>query len=346
MTIEYRPWGPFHWVMARLADGEWDLVSVIGTEDRCAAVPRNVAGQSPRSALFLRIEDPEPEDESAYALRLDQIEASINAVCLYPSATERVPLLASIDRISECAERIARESGGRVVIDLTAMPKYWFFPLLRFLLRDERVRDLVATYASATEYAPAISSNPQPLAELPTFESDSSAEAHELIVGIGFAPLGLKDLYKPSIRRIRYLFPFPPGPPNVDRNWEFLKEMHNQTDFRDPKEGKHYNPKRDRWHVHMYDCPANFDALCRFSDQGRTSVLLAPFGPKTVSMAMCLFALAVERAGLGHVSAYYTQPKRYALDYSSGIGQRDGRDDIRAYCLKLGGRFLYGLPGS
>lgn len=330
--------------MSKLSDGEWDLVSVVGTEDRCVAVARNLAGCRLRSASFLRIADPEPADPTAYSSRLGTIEDRIRRAAPADCVIEQVPLLASIDEIADCAEKIGAQTAGRVLLDLTAMPKYWFFPLLRFLLRDARIEELVATYASAIDYAKAISSNPLPLAELPTFESDERVEAEELIVGIGFAPLGLKDLYKPTIKKIRYLFPFPPGPPNVDRNWEFLKEMHNQTDFRDPKEGRPYNPKRDRWHVHMYDCPANFDALCRFSALGRTPVILAPFGPKTVSLAMCLFALAVEAAELGRVGAYYTQPMQYALDYSSGIGQRDGRDDIRAYCLKLGGRFLYDLP--
>lgn len=56
---------------------------------------------------------------------------------------------------------------------------------------------------------------------------------------------------------------------------------------------------------------------------------------------MCLFALAANAAGKSDVPAYYAQPRRYSLDYSTGIRATGGRSDIQGYCIKLGGRRLY-----
>lgn len=91
----------------------------------------------------------------------------------------------------------------------------------------------------------------------------------------------------------------------------------------------------------MYDVPSAFDALRTVTRNGERSCALAPFGPKTLSLAMCLFAIASDRAGREPVHVYYTQPRRYALDYTTGIKVVDGVPDIKAYCLRINGRDLY-----
>lgn len=95
---------------------------------------------------------------------------------------------------------------------------------------------------------------------------------------------------------------------------------------------------------YMYDVPSIFDALCTFTDDGRRTSALAPFGPKTVSLAMCLFAIAADRARRGAVPVYYTQPRRYAIDYTTGIKEVKGVPDIKAYCVRHSGRDLYNIP--
>ena len=118
----------------------------------------------------------------------------------------------------------------------------------------------------------------------------------------------------------------------------FLKELQDQIANREAR-----RDDDDRWHVHMYDCPAIFEAISRFTRGGTRTAALAPFGPKTVSLAMCLFALAAENAGRSSVPAYYTQPKRYATNYTTGIKMIDRVPDVRAYVLRLDGNDLYRL---
>lgn len=100
----------------------------------------------------------------------------------------------------------------------------------------------------------------------------------------------------------------------------------------------------DRVHIDMYDCPQVFDAICNMTNDGRQTSAIAPYGPKTVSLAMCLFALAASSAGQPRVPVYYAQPLRYALDYTSGTRMRGDTPDVTGYCLRLADRDLYTLP--
>lgn len=99
----------------------------------------------------------------------------------------------------------------------------------------------------------------------------------------------------------------------------------------------------DRVHIHMYDCPQIFDALLEMTDRGQRTSAIAPYGPKTVSLAMCLFSIAAANGGLPRVPVFYAQPHRYALDYSTGIKMKGGRPDTVGYCLRLKGRNLYSV---
>jgi hypothetical protein len=102
----------------------------------------------------------------------------------------------------------------------------WFFPLIRFLMASTTVETVIVTYTSATAYGEQLASDPAALGPLPTFDEPRSSDRYdELVVGVGFAPLGLRELFEADIGKIRYLFPFPPGPPNFFRNWQFLRTL-------------------------------------------------------------------------------------------------------------------------
>jgi hypothetical protein len=237
----------------------------------------------------------------------------------------------------EAILQFGQASGESVILDITAMPKRWFFPLVKLLSRNAGVRNLVATYASAESYSRTLSSNPEPLRALPGFGSDDARLEHETaIIGVGFEPLGLNDLYSQhKIDKVRYLFPFPPGPPGFHRNWRFLRTLERLILNRDAVQD-------DRWHIDMYDCSATFEALLKVTRNGEATSVLAPYGPKTTSLAMCLFANAVELAGCPQVPVYYAQPKRYDIDYSTGV-KTVGRADIQSYCIKIDGKNLYSV---
>lgn len=80
--------------------------------------------------------------------------------------------------------------------------------------------------------------------------------------------------------------------------------------------------------------------------EGSQTAAIAPYGPKTVSLAMCLFALAVADAGRPRVPVYYAQPLRYAIDYTERVGSVGSSPDTNGYCLRLRGRNLYDLSAK
>lgn len=314
----------------------WGLLGVLGTEDRCTAL-LTAANPHLKARRFLKIVDPHLAPAAAFEKRFSEIEGRLVAAQTAAADIREVTLLQDIDTMEEEVDAFLASSGSSVILDITSMPKWWFFPIIRLLLAHSSVETLVVTYTSADKYGEQLSSDPAALSPLPTFDGPRTSDRYdELVISVGFAPLGLKDLFEFDIGKIRYLFPFPPGPPNFFRNWHFLRTLDTEVENRNVS-------AEDRWHVHMYDVPSAFDALLRVTkDGGRTSAL-APFGPKTVSLAMCLFALAAEKGGKEPVHVFYTQPRRYAIDYTTGIKEVGGVADIKAYCLRINGRDLYSL---
>lgn len=336
MNSGFRPWGPLRWLLPKLPVQRWALMGVLGTEDRCTAILPEMASWL-AAQRFLKIIDPHVSPGGIFDTRLREIERRLLAVGTTTDDIRTVDLLDNIDNMREELELFLAISGPSLIVDITSMPKWWFFPTIRFLLANKSVETLVVTYTSAHAYGKLLSSDPKALGRLLTFDDPRQNDRYdELVVGVGFAPLGLKDLFEADVGKIRYLFPFPPGPPNFHRNWHFLRTLEVEVENR-------ARVAEDRWHVHMYDVPNTFDAICKVTKGGEQSCALAPFGPKTLSLAMCLFALAADRAGKEPVHVFYTQPQRYALDYTTGIGQADGVADIKAYCLRIDGRDLYTL---
>ena len=336
MAENFRPWGQLNWLMGKLPAANWSFLGTLGTEDRCTAAYLQLAPTVGPKRL-LKILDPHIAEAALFHQRFKEIQATFEGGGAGAEDIVEANLLQNIDRIAEISEAFRNESDGKIVLDISSMPKRWFFPIMRFLSQDPEVRDLIVCYSVAGKYGDQLSSDPLPLGPLPTFDQPrAEANYDDLVVGVGFAPLGLKDLFEADIEKIRYLFPFPPGPPNYFRNWEFLRSLESEVENRNLR-------TEDRWQVHTFDVPDAFEALCRVTNGGDRTCALAPLGPKTHSLAMCLFALALERAGRQPAHVYYTQPRRYALDYSVGTASYDGAPDIKAYCVKLNGRHLYEL---
>lgn len=336
MTSVFRPWGPLQWLLPKLPVQQWGLLGVLGTEDRCTAVLTEMLPQI-GARRFLKIMDPDVSPGGAIDRRLDEIQARLSSAGTAHHDVRTVDLIETIDKMREEFALFLTNSGPNIVIDITSMPKWWSFPLIRFLLEDRRVETLIVTYTSAQSYGQRLSSDPRALGALPTFDGPRISDRYEqVVIGVGFAPLGLRDLVQYNLGKIRYIFPFPPGPPNFFRNWQFLRVLEEEVENRALS-------AEDRWHVHMYDVPSAFDALCRATQYGQQSCALAPFGPKTLSLAMCLYALAAERSGRDPVHVFYSQPQRYAIDYTTGIGTVAGATDIKGYCLRISGRDLYVL---
>ncbi len=334
----FRPWGHIDWLLPRTGGDRWSLIGCVGTEERSTAIATHIGRKMLDCAEMLIIRDPDPLDRQETETRLQHRSQKLLEAGFRESELSGALLLSNIEEIRRPAERLASRNCRRVIIDITSMPKRWFFPLVQGLLLDSSFTDIIATYCSAGEYAEQLSESVAPLRVLPGFFAEDGRTQHgSIIVGIGFEPISLMPLLSDHTSdKIRLIFPFPPGPPGHRKNWMFVKQIEELT------EGESLDPP-DRVHIHMYDCPQIFDALCKMTDAGKLSSALAPYGPKTVSLAMCLFSIAATKAGLARVPAYYAQPQRYAIDYTTGVGLRGSSPDVTGYCLRLGGRDLYCL---
>lgn len=336
--VPYRPWGHIDWLLGRLVDSPpWSLLGCCGTEERSIAVPCYMRRSRLEHASIVAIHDPEPLNPAAFKQRLQSHQAKLTGVGFDNREIHETKLLTGVDEITTYVTKLADLGATRLLLDITSLPKRWFFLMIQAAMLERRLEDVIVTYTSAVSYAEQLSENMEPLRVLPGFFAEDGRSSHDaLIVGIGFEPLGLVSLLSDiGSKKIRLIFPFPPGPPGHRRNWMFVKQIEERT--------QSHEIDSDRVHIHMYDCSQVFDALCEMTESGRKTAAIAPYGPKTVSLAMCLYSIAVARAGLPMVPVYYAQPQRYTLDYTTGVRLRGNAPDTTGYCLRLKGREFYSI---
>jgi hypothetical protein len=82
---------------------------------------------------------------------------------------------------------------------------------------------------------------------------------------------------------------------------------------------------------------AKADRIISLTRKGAETADLAPFGPKPMSLAMCIYAALTE------AQVFYTQPSSYRPDYSVGISQVGGEPEIYAYWIRMSGTTTYTL---
>ncbi len=312
------------------------MIGCCGTEKRSVSLAGHLGRATLRHVRMIEIHDPQPLDPTAVDERLADHRTALAAAGYAEDEIVRAPLVADLDMITGIVTGLVETGSTSLLIDLTSLPKHWFFPLIRAALAEAAIEDIVACYTAGVGYATTLSANISPLRVLPSFPGDTARGRHgSLIIGIGFEPSGLDTLLADQQSdAIRLIFPFPPGPPGHHRNWMFVKYIEELT-------SKNQIVPPDLVHIHMYDCPQIFDALCEMTDNGTISSAIAPYGPKTVSLAMCLFALAAEAAKRPAIPVYYAQPLQYALDYTAGAAMRGDLPDAVGYCVRLAGRDLY-----
>jgi hypothetical protein len=338
----YRPWGNIDWIFDRLQNKEWAFLGCLSGEDRCLTAFKQLKTKL-ISANFVKIfdEDPISADDEKLVLNKRAKEAIDLGAAL--SCVTDAELLASADKIERWFDNAASQTDS-IVIDITSLPKRWFFLMLRLALTEGSLKNVVVTYSLGEEYASTISFNPEMPRALPGFAPMSDRSYCDVaFIGVGYHAttiLELFDIEKP--RDIKMLFPFPPGPPGIRKNWSFVRRIEGVLK-------PNYNElvqdegKINHVHVAAVDASLNFNAMMRITDGGRLTSLMAPYGPKPVSLAMCLFSIAAERSTQPEVPVYYSQPTRYSINYTTGVPIRNGRDMSYAYPIRLNGRDLYTL---
>lgn len=329
----FRPWGNVSWLLPRIGPHSWQVVGCNATETRSNAIlhfsPKILTIER---ADFLSIED-QPSDYSAQCqIKRNEHRKEFDATMGNRGFIYEATLLQSAKSLLSLYQGIVKSK--HIVLDISALPKRFFFPLTRWILSNPEVEDFVVTYMLPEAYTTEqLAYDPENWAHLPTFQSDAiepGVKVESVIVGAGFVPFGLPELLRHDYdgARVSLLLPFPPGPPQAQRTWQFVSDIEGECRLEDD---------RRIVRVSAYDVAGCFEQIDAITERGARRTVFAPYGPKPHSLAMCLYAIGRS------LDVFYTQPTFYHPNYSTGIRKSDNVPIGYAYALKIGGRNLYEL---
>ncbi len=339
-NFKFRAWGDANWLLPHFRGGNgWGVLACIGTEAR--SVDSILELSSKAHKLYLvQIDDPLPQDTLETKIEIDKSWKRVEKRLSGKYQRFEAELKSSLDEVAEYVDTAVRSSSD-IILDITSFPKRWFFPMVQLLVNEPRVRNLVVVYTQGTKYAKVISSNPEALRPIQGFPSVSGRSEHDYaFVGVGFHLLSFSRLFgEDRPRALKMLFPFPPGPPGIKRNWKFVESMERIVGREN--DGIPKIDPIDFIQLSAFDVSQTFDAIRRVTNNGERTSYMLPFGPKPVSLAMCLFSVAADRSDRPEVPIYYAQPSQYALHYTKEPFRKNGKLSCLAYALKHEGSQLY-----
>ena len=190
---------------------------------------------------------------------------------------------------------------------------------------EKKIENLLIVYSTPEKYCShELSANPHSWEHLPLFAATNYPEPSIdlAIVGVGFMPFGLPNLLlsKYNATQVKFLFPFPPGPPNYQRTWDFMRKIQKSFTFK---------PSDNIIRIDSNNMPDAFAYIMSETNDGSKHAVFAPYGPKPISLAICIYA------AIKGESVYYTQPTYYNPEYSSGY------KETFSYPIILNGKNLY-----
>jgi len=240
-------------------------------------------------------------------------------------------LTAPYDDLIKPVARCESSGARSVVLDVSSLPKRFFFPIIKMILQSTVIDDFMITCTMPASYTQEkLTYNCDDWAHIPSFSGTHKYTNTEMIVvNVGFSPMGLQEEIEhgePGMP-IKLLFPFPAPSEAVRRSWRFVQQLRKHR-----LAGSFQTYRTD-----AHDVSDAFDRLLSLTNGGKKQAVLAPFGPKPISVAMCIYAT------LSGAEVFYSQPTVYHPDYSTGVSERGGQKEIYAYWVRLRGRDLYTL---
>lgn len=209
--------------------------------------------------------------------------------------------------------------------------------MVTLAIESETHNNIIVTYSSPERYGDTLAEDPLPWNAFPMFGATPlSGNDLKLVVAVGYQSLRLHQIVD-GIRfnagNVELLLPFPSVHPGFTKNWEFALQIRREL-----PELRGSSIKR----VPTMDTSLAFDRIVAITNNAKTPAVLAPYGPKPISLAMSLYGIACRRRNIP-VEIGYTQPQVYSDKYSIGVAEEYGIPSINAYCIKIGGRELYEL---
>ncbi len=327
--MRYRPWGSIDWALSLSSQKQWYFVGAIGTEERSLASWTEmhrlevIVGE-----LFAEIRDIDSEkyrdrNQSALEERRNVFTQAGGNL----AAIQNFGLMDEHFRIDEFSKRVDLASKS-VVLDITSMPKRFFFLLLKYFVFGNRVQNLLVTYTLPESYADdaPLYEDIEPWKVFPGF-GENGSEPDMWIVSVGFLVESLRKYVGDNLqeKKMKILVPFPSPLQALRRSGKSVSDL---------EQGQFIN-RFEKYRVDTLDMSAAFDRIGSFDADPQSHMAFAPLGPKPTSAAMCLYAL--QRG----CSVYYPQPTIYHPEYSKGIRKNDPSSAVYAYWVKHEGEFLY-----
>ena len=331
---KYRTWGLFSWLLQRMQKREWSLFGALATEDRPLTAWHMLrTHKCLRETRLLYIEDMPSRFSSLTQKKISSRMEEFTKDGGTAQEIGRHRINETLGEISTEVTSFISSAGPNVILDVSALPKRFFFPILRTFLGTKSISNLLVTYGVPSTYAPLN----EPLVEnfedwdhLPSFSGEYVQESPELlIISVGFEAMGLQQRFGRGERapKTKLLFPFPSSPRSFQRAWGFVHRLQRT------KSPDYFDISL----VGANDVSDAFEKLVSLTEGGRLRVELAPFGPKPIATAMCVFAT------LTGCPVYYTQPTVYNPRYSEGVSTVEAMPEIYGYCIRLNGCDLYEL---
>lgn len=323
-AIRYRPAGQLDWLVLCSKVKTWDFLGCVSSEERCASATYILSKMDVlcRSS-FLRIND----QESRFTKEI------IDKTCVHVDLLSNM-LGAHIDihefdlfeeafNIKCFIQQFIDQSSGHIIIDISCMPKRFFFPIIKILLADRSVKSLVATNSLPKCYTDeALAEDFRPIEELPLFKGEPFQDSSDVaILSVGHMEMGLTECIVDYVGRkqLCLFLPFPGAAQSYKYIWDFVHKISyelsfNQMSFqrtsaRDPSEA--------------------FDYLQMSTHNKSKNAILMPYGPKPIALSMCLYAIN----NLSPV--LYTQPSVYHPDYSIGVLKQNNTPVVNSFCIRL-----------
>ena len=321
-----KPWGHIDWLLPYYCKTSWHLICSASFENRSTTLPRHLCEIGIIShSTIIRIDDPPHQDSSKNTEQASESESTITS---FSNKTKivRENLMAAPTVWENLLTEICSERKS-VILDVTSLPKRVALFLLKRLVENKNVADLIVCYSRAEGYTEkALAYDIKPPSALPGFgKIQSETDNNVIIVSVGYSTFNLSNLLEQEKSTdVHFLVPFPPASPSFRRNWQFLEKLVADA----------ASTKQEIKRIHANDMFQVYEWLVGRNWENR-GITMLPLGPKPHSIAMALAQLKFE--GRGEI--VYPQPQRYNADYSSGPRLLvDGKPDILAYGLRREGK--------
>lgn len=325
------PWGKLDYIYNLfLNNQDFIIVGCLSFEERCSVVPEYLFKYS-RAIELIEIKDPQdafPDYSHEIGIKTEINRKTLHSLGV-PFHEHFADLLATEDHLLNllkiCTEKVPPVTS--VVLDITSLPKRFFCFLLKRMLIQTGVKNLIVTYTEPGTggYTPQhLAEDPMTCDHLPGFAAPLPTKDTTIVVSVGFESLSIKPLlevYSGEKKKTKLLLSFPPNGTNLRRQWNMLRQM-----VSDAQEIRGHLEVISAW-----DSEQVYKTLKQWK-QDSDGLALAPFGSKPHSLGMALFGLRYD-CGL-----YYTQPKSYNPEYTSGRG------NTWAYVVKWDGISCFSRP--